>query len=163
MISAMRHLSSNLKLPMCRLMVRKNSIRRVDCKPHARRRGVAAVEFALIAPVMFLIAFGMIEIGSVMMIKNALTQASRIGARAGTLPMSTSEGIYAKVREELQLMNLEHAAITIHPEVLALIPPGGNVTVRVSVDPSTVGWVPQFLKLPINSVVAETTMRREST
>lgn len=60
-------------------------------------------------------------------------------------------------------MNLEHAAITIHPEILSLIPPGGNVTVKVSVDPSTVGWVPQFLKLPLTDVVAETTMRREST
>ncbi|HBJ38938.1 MAG TPA: pilus assembly protein TadE [Planctomycetaceae bacterium] len=144
-------------------MVRAIPTRPYDRKQRSCRRGVAAVEFALIAPVMFLITFGMIEIGSVMMIKNALTQASRIGARAGSLPMSTSEGIYAKVREELQLMNLEHAAITIHPEVLASIPPGGNVTVKVSIDPSTVGWVPQFLKLPLTAVVAQTTMRREST
>lgn len=82
-------------------MIRINSNRRYLRNPPTSRRGVAAVEFALIAPVMFLITFGMIEIGSVMMIKNSLTQASRSGARAASLPMSTVEGIYAKVREEL--------------------------------------------------------------
>lgn len=127
------------------------------------RRGVAAVEFALIAPVMFLITFGMIEIGSVMMVKNSLTQASRNGARSASLPMSTSADVYSKVIEELQIMGLAHAAITIQPADLSLTPPGGNVTVKVSVDPRTVGWVPQFLKLPLSTVVAETTMRREST
>jgi len=145
------------------LMVRTSSNRRRLRKPNPSRCGVAAVEFALISPVMFLIAFGMIEIGSVMMIKNSLTQSSRIGARAASLPLATSDGVYAKVREELQVMDLEHAEITIHPEILSLIPPGGHVTVTVSIDPSTVGWVPQFLKLPLSSVVAETTMRREST
>ncbi len=139
------------------------SIRQQVRKPHASRGGVAAVEFALISPVLFLITFGMIEIGSVMIIKNSLTQASRNGARAASLPMSTLEGVYAKVREELQIMDLEHAEITINPEILSLIPPGGNVTVKVSVNPSTVVWVPKFLKLPLPTVVAETTMRREST
>lgn len=132
-------------------------------KPNPSRGGVAAVEFALISPVMFLIAFGMIEVGSVMMIKNSLTQASRIGARVASLPLSTSEGVYEKVREELRVMDLEHATIAFQPEILSQIPPGANVTVIVSVDPSTVGWVPKFLKLPLSAVVAETTMRREST
>ncbi len=144
-------------------MVKKVYFNRHSRKPHSSRDGVAAVEFALISPVMFLITFGMIEVGSVMMIKNSLTQASRIGARVASLPLSTSDDVYANVRNELQVMGLEHASIAIHPEVLALIPPGGNVTVSVSVDPSTVNWVPKFLKLPLSAVVAETTMRREST
>ncbi len=144
-------------------MVRTIPSRRNCRKSVKSRGGVAAVEFALISPLMFLITFGMIEIGSVMMIKNSLTQASRIGARVASLPMSTSEGIYAKVREELQTMDLEHAEITINPEILSLIPPGGNVTVTIRVDPSTVNWVPKFLQLPLSEVVAETTMRREST
>jgi Flp pilus assembly protein TadG len=144
-------------------MVKKFSLNNRSRKPRSSRGGVAAVEFALISPVMFLITFGMIEVGSVMMIKNSLTQASRIGARVASLPLATSDHVYANVRNELQVMGLEHAAIAIHPEVLSLIPPGGNVTVTVSVDPSTVGWVPKFLKLPLSAVVAETTMRREST
>jgi len=158
-----RYLAENLVEYRKPFMLKINSDLRKNCKPHPTRGGVAAVEFALISPVMFLITFGMIEIGSVMMIKNSLTQASRIGARAASLPMSTSEDIYAKVCEELQIMNLEHAEITINPENLSLIPPGGNVTVTVSVDPSTVSWVPQFLNLPLSAVAAETTMRREST
>jgi Flp pilus assembly protein TadG len=159
----MRYLSNPLIECRETLMVKIKSNRRHLRKPDPSRRGVAAVEFALIAPVMFLLAFGMIEVGSVMMIKNSLTQASRNGARAASLPMSTSEGVYAKVIEELQIMGLEHTEITIEPTNLSLTPPGGNVTVKVSVDPRTVGWVPQFLKLPLTAVVAETTMRREST
>jgi len=144
-------------------MVRKFSSKGRSRKPRSFRGGVAAVEFALISPLMFLITFGMIEIGSVMMIKNSLTQASRVGARVASLPLSTSGNVYASVQQELQVMDLGHASITIHPEILSLIPPGGNVTVTVSVDPSTVVWIPKFLKLPLPAVVAETTMRREST
>lgn len=144
-------------------MIRKNPYRRQVRKPHLTRQGVAAVEFALISPVLFVIAFGMIEIGSLMMIKNSLTQASRSGARTASLPMSNLEGVYAKVREEMQIMDLAHADITVNPENLSLIPPGGNVTIKIRVNPSTVGWIPKFLKLPLTEIVAETTMRREST
>jgi len=45
------------------------------------QRGVAAVEFALIAPLLLALLFGIIEFGAVMYNKAIITNASREGAR----------------------------------------------------------------------------------
>ncbi len=41
------------------------------------RRGAAAVEFAIVAPVFFLLVFGMIEYGRMVMVQQVITNASR--------------------------------------------------------------------------------------
>lgn len=48
-------------------------------------RGVAAVEFALILPVLVLILFGIIEFGLLLYDQQVITNASREGARAGVV------------------------------------------------------------------------------
>ena len=48
-----------------------------------RERGAATVEFAIIAVILFLFVFGIIEFGILMYDKHILTNASREGARAG--------------------------------------------------------------------------------
>jgi len=50
-----------------------------------RRRGSAAVEFALIAPFFVLISLGMFELGRAMMVKTSLSDAASKGCRAGIL------------------------------------------------------------------------------
>ncbi len=47
----------------------------------ANRCGAAAVEFAIVAPVFFLLVIGMIEIGRALMVQQVLINASRVGAR----------------------------------------------------------------------------------
>ena len=51
--------------------------------PKKNERGAAAVEFALILPLLMLLIFGGIEFGLVMFNKQILTNASREAARAG--------------------------------------------------------------------------------
>jgi Flp pilus assembly protein TadG len=48
-------------------------------------RGTAVVEFALIAPLLFLIVFGIIEFGRMLNAYNQLTQLAGQGARAATV------------------------------------------------------------------------------
>src|SRR5260370_11835622 len=48
-----------------------------------KQKGVAAVEFALVAPILLLIVFGIIELGIGMYDKAVVTNAAREGARAG--------------------------------------------------------------------------------
>ncbi len=48
-----------------------------------RQEGVAAIEFALILPVLLLIIFGIMEFGLLLFNKQVITNASREGARAG--------------------------------------------------------------------------------
>src|SRR5688500_15994169 len=54
-------------------------------KQIAERRGVAAVEFALVAIPFVLFVFGTLEFGRVIMMKHLLTNAAREGARLASL------------------------------------------------------------------------------
>jgi hypothetical protein len=47
------------------------------------QKGTAVVEFAIVAPLLFLILFGIIEFGILLYDKAMITNASREGARAG--------------------------------------------------------------------------------
>jgi len=47
------------------------------------QRGTAAVEFAIILPLLIIIVFGIIEFGTLLYDKAVITNASREGARAG--------------------------------------------------------------------------------
>ena len=47
----------------------------------AKQTGTAIVEFAIIASVMLMILFGVIEFGRVMFVGNALAESTRRGAR----------------------------------------------------------------------------------
>ena len=50
-----------------------------------RDRGAAAVEFALVLPVLLLIIFGIIDFGRMLYTKITLTQAAQAAARAGAI------------------------------------------------------------------------------
>src|SRR5262245_58450199 len=49
------------------------------------RRGVAAVEFAVMATLLFTLVFGMIEVGRGMMVAEMLNNAARNGCRVAVL------------------------------------------------------------------------------
>jgi Flp pilus assembly protein TadG len=53
-------------------------------KPQTRRRGAAAVEFAVVIPVVILMVFGMIELGRGYMVQHILTETARRACRFGT-------------------------------------------------------------------------------
>ncbi len=62
----------------------------------AGQRGAAAVEFALVLPLLLLIMFGIVEFGVAFYDKAMITNASREGARAGVVlksPKATSTDI----------------------------------------------------------------------
>lgn len=136
--------------------------RRRQCEA-GDRRGAAAVEFAVVAPVMFLLTFGMIEVGSIMMIKNSVTQASRVGVRAASLPNSTNAMVHDRVAEELQMMSLTTAVVELSPANVSQVAPGDNVTVTVKINPTSINWLPRFLGLSLPEISARATMRRETT
>ena len=50
-----------------------------------RQWGATAVEFAVVSPILFLMIFGMIEYGRMIMVQQILTSATREGARMAGL------------------------------------------------------------------------------
>ncbi|MBK7420398.1 MAG: TadE family protein [Nitrospira sp.] len=70
--------------------------------PHRmNQRGVAAVEFALLLPVLIMVLFGIIEFGIALSRQQVLDTASREGARLGirqVVPRPTAADIQAQAR-----------------------------------------------------------------
>lgn len=131
---------------------------------HRRRRtGAAAVEFALIAPLMILFTFGLIELGRLMLVKESATQATRQGARLAIRPNAETNDVVQRVKDELALMSVDQATIDIDPANLSMATPGTYVTVKVSIPTESVSWIPGFFDFQAPNIVAESVMRREST
>jgi len=128
-----------------------------------KRRGTAVVEFAVIAPLMMLFTFGLVETGRLLMVKSQAVQATREGARLAVVPTADSASVIAKVDETLQILSIHNATIELEPVTLSTAPPGSFVTVRVRIDPTSITWVPGFLDTVIPDIVVETVMRREAT
>ncbi len=49
------------------------------------QQGAAALEFALVAPIFFILWFGVLDLGLIMYAKGLITHASQEGARYGTI------------------------------------------------------------------------------
>ena len=64
-----------------------------------RRCGAAATEFAIVAPVFFLMVIGFIEIGRALMVQQVLINASRVGARMTSTTGSTTSGVETAVSD----------------------------------------------------------------
>ncbi|MCC9600218.1 pilus assembly protein [Stieleria sp. JC731] len=127
------------------------------------RHGAAAVEFALIVPLMLIFTFGLIEMSRISIIKESIIQASREGARVGIRPTASSSDVQTRIGEELQIMNITGASITVTPSQLDTAQPGDEVSVKIEIPISAVSLVPGFFNFDGVDIVAETVMRREST
>lgn len=133
------------------------------CRSHRKnRRGAAAVEFAVIAPVFILLVFGMVEFGRMVMVQQVLTNASREGARRAVLDGATSSEVTTTVNDYLQNSTVQGATVTISPNPPNNAGFGEPVTVTISVPFSSVSWLPTPMYLGQKTLSASTVMRRES-
>jgi Flp pilus assembly pilin Flp len=78
-------------------------------------RGAAAVEFALLLPLLVLIVFGMIDFGRAINAQITLTQAAREGARALALGQSTYQS-----RAQTAALGLSGVTVTPLPDSLGV-------------------------------------------
>ena len=135
------------------------------------RKGAAAVEFAIVAPIFFLLIFGMIEFGRMVMVQQVITNASREGARVAVLDgavrdgSQSSPGVIDSVERYLQNARIDpnDATITVDPYTPSSAGYGEPVTVTVAIPFSQVSWLPSpfFLNGDTN-LTATTVMRRET-
>lgn len=126
------------------------------------RRGAAAVEFALVAPVFFLLVFGMIEYGRMVMVQQLLTNAAREGARRGVLDGSTTAEVSTAVTNYLSGASVNGATVTVTPNPPSSATFGQPVTVQVSVPFNAVSWLPSPLFLGGRTLTSTAIMRRET-
>lgn len=156
MVSTATH-NANAKQAAKRLMRRRRRSLKVTT-----RRGAAVVEFAVVAPLLFALTLGMMEVSRMVMVKQLMVSASREGARLAVLPGTTSAEVVALVSQELTATSVNGVNIQVQPSNLATAGVGTPITVSLNVEASTVSWVPTPLFSFNQTLSASTTMRKES-
>jgi len=138
------------------------SVDRVCRSCRRNRRGAAVVEFAIVAPVFFLLIFGMIEYGRMVMVQQVLTNASREGARKAVLEGVSDSEVQTAVSSYLTSASISGATVTV--TTTAAVPPdvADSRTVTVTIPFSQVSWLPSPMFLGTTTLTASSTMRSET-
>ncbi|MFH1919179.1 MAG: TadE/TadG family type IV pilus assembly protein [Planctomycetota bacterium] len=119
------------------------------------------VEFAVVAPILFLLVFGIIEFGRLVMVEQILTNASREGARRAILEQSTVAGVETTVSDYLTGSSVSGATVTVTPDPLNQVGFGDLVTVTVAVTFDQVSWLPASRFLSGTNLTTQSAMRAE--
>ncbi|XZE20178.1 TadE/TadG family type IV pilus assembly protein [Pirellulaceae bacterium SH449] len=101
------------------------------------RIGAAAVETAIVLPIVVFVVFGSIEIANGVFLKQSLAIAAYEGAREATRPGGTQSQAVSRIREVLSNKGIDNESVTITPEVNNATPRGTKIFVRVSAPVST--------------------------
>ena len=133
------------------------------CRSYRKKRLAAAVvEFAIVAPVFFLMVFGMIEFGRMLMVQQVLTNAAREGARRAVLDGASTSEVESTVNNYLASGSITGAEIGIAPDPPSDAGYGEPVTVTITIGFDEVSWLPSPMFLGETNMSASTVMRRES-
>lgn len=125
-----------------------------------QRDGAAVVEFALIAPLFFMLVLGCIELGRGMMVQQVLTNASRAGAREASTPNTTEVAAEDAAKDYASGAGVTGSTVTITPNP-ATAGAGEMITVTVSVDFANASWTPAPWFLGNTTLTATSAMRKE--
>lgn len=128
--------------------------------PRAARSGVSAVEFALIAPLLFMVFFASIEFSRLNHVVNTVANAAYAGCRRGIVPGATVASAKAEAEAILSAGLIKDATITVSPDPLVSSSP--TVSVTVSAPMNSNGWAPPTFTR--NKVISRTCkLTREKT
>ena len=118
------------------------------------------MEFALVAPLLFLFVMGMFEIGRMVMVQQVLTNAAREGARFAVMPNVTESAVEARVANFAASAGVSGVEAEVEPAPEAA-GAGETVTVTASVPVSSVGWLPTRWFVGSGQLQSLTAMRKE--
>lgn len=114
-----------------------------NSKQHSTRRGfplrraVAAVEAAVMMPVMVLLAFGSIELSNMVFMRQSLSIAAYEGVRVITKPGATAAQATTRINEVLTSRNVTNYTVSVSTDgmvpitVTPLTPRGTLLTVAI--------------------------------
>ncbi len=129
------------------------------------RRGTTAVEFAFVGPIVFLLFFGVIELGRGLMVVHLLNNAARIGCRTGVIEGTSTTSITNAVKSSLTGVGI--SAETVNVQVndgatdASASKAGDEITVTASIPMSSVTWLPFHSYLNGKTLSGQYTLRRE--
>src|ERR1700741_3020642 len=82
-------------------------------KNPTKRRGALTVELSVVAPVLFLVIFGVIEIGRGILVLHLLNNAAEVGCRTGIIEGQSTDNIKTAVSGVLTPANITGHTTTV--------------------------------------------------
>lgn len=131
---------------------------RQNFKPF-KQRGVAAVEFALIASIFFTLVFGVMEMGRILFYMNTAAEATRLGARVAVVCDVNAAVIKTKMINMLGILTAADININYTP---ATCNASTCESVTVSVTKNNIRTFIPFIPLRFNLPAFSTSLPRES-
>ena len=133
-----------------------------------QRRGAAIVEMAVVTPVLFILIFGMIEFGRLVMVAQILTNGTREAARYCAVEGETDAEVQQWAKDYLTKSGIPLAAIqtvTVSDDNDAALnyttlETGDRVKVKVTLETKKCTWL-SFLLPATHKIAASSVMRRE--
>lgn len=117
-------------------------------------------EFAIVAPVFFLMIIGFLEFGRALMVQQVLINASRVGARQASITGATMAEVQAAVEDYAEGVAVPGVAVAISPDPSSAAA-GTTITVTASVAFSDVSWMTSPWFLGNKTLTASSQMRKE--
>lgn len=128
-------------------------------RPRQKQRGVAAVEFALIAIVFFTLLLGILEFGRVLFTWNSAVETTRYGARVAVVCDIGSSAVLSSMQQIMPDITSTNVAVTYEPSGCSQ---GTCERVKVKLQGLSVTPLIPFLDLPLTVPAFETSLLRES-
>jgi hypothetical protein len=112
-----------------------------------RRRAVAAVEFALILPIIVLLMLGSVELGRGVMVQHALQEAAQAGCRLYTILDADQKDVDDIIAQAMSIAGISDYTVSFKSASKGAIKKDLEpVTVTISVNYNKVAWLsPEFL------------------
>lgn len=108
----------------------------------SNRDGATTVEFALVAPVVLLLFFALVELMIFNTAVHAMNHAAYEAARSGMLPGATKADCEEKAKSLIGRIGYENLKVEVSPDDLS---EATEVTVKVSLAASDVGLATSFV------------------
>lgn len=119
---------------------------RKDHKKRALRRGAATVEFALTAPILFMLLMGAIEFSRANMLRHTTVVAATEGARRSIIPGATAVECEQAATQELTAVGFKSSDVVVTPPVIDEKTSQVTVSVEVPMNGANGFVLPNFLK-----------------
>ena len=111
---------------------------------HTRPHGTTPVEFAITAPIAFLLFFGAYEFSRMNMVRHTMDIAAYEGAREGIVAGATAAEVTQRTNSMLSPVAVKDAVVTVTPTTINRDTPEVTVEIEVPIAPNS--WItPQFL------------------
>ncbi len=131
-------------------------------RTRASRRGLAAIETAIVLPLILILTMGLLEYGWMFLKAQQIQNAAREGARVGCRVGATGADIISAVRHSMSLSGMDDSGYDLDRElsVVAGLEVGPMLTITVRVDYSAIGLGIRLIPTPA-TLEASVTMARE--